>query len=238
MVGPSLWVGVAALLASMAGCGSSTSESGPTPSSASQPATSSTSEPSPRDPDPASLLQRLVIGDDDLRPGERTDIIDGGTDADFEVTLDYCGAAFPSEGHRVARRQQGIADDTNPNIASNEAVLYEPDYAEQALAEIERAVAECPPDKLAESDVVGTPALRTSSRPIPEDQLTSVVADHLAIVETATPENGPELTLAAIFQRRGRVLIISYSPDPARAVALANSAGKRLADSPAEELGA
>ena len=68
-------------------------------------------------------------------------------------------------------------------------------------------------------------------------RLLDVADDHVAVDITITTAHGKVVETSSIYQRRGDVLIGSYSPDLDRAVALANSAGRRLAAAPAEQVG-
>jgi hypothetical protein len=182
------------------------------------------------------VLDALVISESELRDGEALQQREDGKGADGYVTLDYCGYTFESEGERTDRRQVDVVDDSGDQVGSSEAVSYGSGGAERAVAEMRAAIEQCPPDEYADSTVEGVPRLKFRAEPVPEDQLTGVADDRVAAEVTYTDESGKTDATTLIYQRRGDVMIASYSDDPDRAIALAVAAGKRLADADPEDL--
>jgi len=187
--------------------------------------------------DEQAFLAALALDRSDVRRGEEAELIDGGDEVAGQVTLDFCGAAFATESHRLARHQEAILDGTGEYVGGTEAVRYEPGQAARAVDEMRDAIASCDPDELSDSTVGGVPAMRILSEPIDDSLLPDVADDHVAIVATASMEDGTQQQGSLIYQRRGDVLIGSYDPGNDRAVELANAAGRRLAAVPADQIG-
>lgn len=90
----------------------------------------------------SEILDAVSLSEQDAADPGDFSLMDGGDQVVNEVTLDLCDADYPSEALRVARRQVQISG--QPGWVSSEAVIYDsPDAAEQALYELEQAVAEC-----------------------------------------------------------------------------------------------
>jgi hypothetical protein len=186
---------------------------------------------------PASLLAGLVIADDDVRDGETAADRERGTEVDTQVTLDYCGVQFPSEALRTGRHQIDITDATGEIVGSNEAVSYEPGGARQAVDEMRGAFIDCPEGAFIESTVEGVPPISFDAFPLMEDDMPDVAADHVGARVTYTEEGGEPAVTYFAFQRRGDVMIASYSNDEARVLELANAAGRRLAAADGDAVG-
>lgn len=200
------------------------------PPSETSPSTSATTDQE------GELLDAIVIDDADLEPGQRAQLREFGDQVEDQVTLDYCGFSFASEAKRTARRQINVyAGDES--IASNEAVLYEPGGAEQAMAEMRKAISTCPKDELADSNVAGVPDMTWSATPLDPTRLDGLTDDHIGVVITVKTEDGESQQQTMIFQRRGDLLVGSYGPDPDRTVALATAIGARIADVPGDQIG-
>ncbi|MDQ1448365.1 MAG: hypothetical protein QOC79_1336, partial [Actinomycetota bacterium] len=149
---------------SVAGCSSGKGE---TSSPNSQPSPTSTSVGN--DLSNRAVLRRVSWQTGDLRPRYHPALFVGGDDVLNQVTLDMCGAKFPSEQRRRARHQVGVerAHQVLSGI-SIEAVLYDfPAGAGQAMHEIRAAKATCPSGYL-KSAVAGVPALRFRFAPAPD----------------------------------------------------------------------
>ncbi|MCU1497840.1 MAG: hypothetical protein JWM47_1793 [Acidimicrobiales bacterium] len=188
--------------------------------------------------DPALVVQTLVIADDDLRDGERTDLMEGGTLTTGSVTLDFCGYPFTTEDDRTARRQEVISTTAEDYVGSNEAVFYRPGQAATAIDEVRQAIAACPKDEAVGSKVEGVAEMVYATTPVAADDLDGLADDHVAVNVVATPTGGDALERTFIYQRRGDVLMASYAIDPARAIALAEAAAARLAAMPPADVGA
>jgi hypothetical protein len=135
----------------------------------------------------------------------------GGDQVRGMVSLDICGQRFDSESLRVARHQVGIKGADGKGVISTEALLYrDPAAAEQAMDEIQAAVAACPttPTK---SPVAGAPALSYEVNPPPDGDWQPVEGvDRLAYDLTASDDAGHSARLETIYLRRGRLLLAIY----------------------------
>jgi hypothetical protein len=197
------------LVVALAGCssGKSTSSSGSTVSTA--PSALSHSE----------ILRRVSFQVGDLRSGYLPRLFDAGDEVAGQVTLDLCGANFPSEPRRSARHQVGVADSQqNDTGVSIEAVVYDtPNHAAQAMRELRAAQANCPSDYV-RGDVAGVPALRYRFGAAPDTTWTRVTGvDRFAVEATVNDRQGHTEHDFDIYQQRGRVLVGLYTEDPATA---------------------
>lgn len=178
------------------------------------------------------VVTALATDDADLAEGEeRTITAQGEPDYEQEPsTLAYCSYQMVNEASRIQRLEVQVreGDEVRGTI---DAALYTPGRAMAALRELRAGELQC-----------GTglvPPLRWESETAPSTWSTKDLAasvtgdlteDHWAKTVTRTPAGGePEVT-TVIVQRRGEALVVVSSPDQARALELAGSAGKRLAD--------
>lgn len=224
--------GAVAVALCIAGCSSG---------KAGSPATSTTASTSKALTD-AQVLRRVSFQAGDLRPGYRPALFQGGDQVTDQVTLDLCGATYPSEQRRRARHQVGAVDahrrDTGVSI---EAVLYDsPAGAQQAMREVRAAKAHCPTGYV-RGDVAGVPPLRYRFAAAPDTSWPKVDGvDRFAVTATLNDQRGHSELGSAIYQERGRLLVALYTPDPSStAKALARSIesftdvlARRMADLP------
>lgn len=161
----------------------------------------------PAQPTVEEIVRAVEVGPDDLPDefgaeefGERGDRVDG------YVTLDMCGAAFPSEDLRTARHQVGYSAPDGDAISS-ETVAYELGGAEQAMGELRDAIVNCPTGFVG-SSVAGQPRFKTQIGALPADA--DWQEDTLAIRVTLMPKNGPSFSGVSIYQRRGDVITAVY----------------------------
>jgi hypothetical protein len=97
---------------------------------------------------------------------------------------------------------------------SNENVVYDSaEAASQAFEEIRTAVAHCPRDQFVSAKVGGLPPTKFEIAPIPDDQIGQVSPAHVAVGGKLIFQTGGQMTLAAVYQRRGRVMAALYGPD-------------------------
>jgi len=157
-----------------------------------------------------ALVERIAVTTPQLGSGVTRSTPPGGDTVTHEVTLDICGADFPSEGLRTARLQV-VYSRAGAGFGSNEVVTYRTGGTAHAAAEVAHAVATCPHHPVA-SKVAGTPLLtytftRLASRaPWP--------AGTLAYDSTATDGKTTE-HLIGIFMWHDRVFSGVYgSADP------------------------
>jgi len=152
----------------------------------------------------------------DLHSGYLPRLYDSGDEVASQVTLDLCGANFPSEPLRRARHQVGVADShQNDTDVSIEAVLYNsPDAAMQAMRELRAAKATCPKGYV-RGDVADVPPLRYRFRAAPDTTWTRVAGvDRFAVEATVNDQQGHIEHDFDIYQQRGRVLVGLYTADP------------------------
>lgn len=211
-------VGAVATLLVLSGCAGDESKDAATTGAAGRDTTTTEVEPADTAEDRQDLLRQVALGDDDLPPGQHFELYEGGDEVIGQVTLDLCGAEFPSEVLRTARLQQGSMGAGDDDFISNENVLYrDADAAQQALAEVRQVVESCPSDEFLPSTVEGVPDLRYDLTPLGEDQLGAMTEDHVAFRAVVTAENGESVDQAMVFLRRGRVVTAVYANSPEQA---------------------
>lgn len=152
-----------------------------------------------------------------------------GNRVDGYVTMDLCGADFPSEALRTARHQVAYSASNGDSI-STETVAYEPGGAEQAMAELRGAVGSCPNSFVA-SKVAGQPAMKMGFEALPQEADWQEGSVGLRV--TITPEKGPNVSGAVIYQTRGDIMAAVYvwagpKTSPKLAAPLATLLSKRL----------
>src|SRR4051794_33557016 len=76
----------------------------------------SDSETVKKDASATELVQFVGIRQNDVKANDKVEVIPGGDQVAGQVTLDLCGATFPSEQKRKVRNQVG-AKVTNGNSA-------------------------------------------------------------------------------------------------------------------------
>lgn len=162
------------------------------------------------------ILRRVSFQQGDLRSPYRAVLFGDGDQVTDQVTLDLCGATFPSEVRRRARHQVGVADAKQRDAGiSIEAVLYDSaDGASEAMREVRAAKGNCPPG-FVPSDVQGVPPLRYQFAPAPDRSWATIQGmDRFAVAATISDQHGHSDREEAIYQQRGRLLVILYVGDP------------------------
>ena len=190
---------------------------------------------------PDALVGRIGLTAADLSGGATVRTLEGGDSFAGLITLDLCGAAFPSETHRIARHQVDVVPPggryTDTSGISNEVVAYDSAaHAAAALTEWRAAAAACPLGAWRHMRVSDLPELRydaLSERPDPH----LPAADNSRTTYTVTAhDSGDRGYGLLILQRHGTVLDAIYltSESPltpaitATANHLADITGKRL----------
>jgi hypothetical protein len=153
------------------------------------------------------LVQALVVAPEKLDSSWTMQLSEGG-DGLRVNTLDLCGAPYPSDALRTARRQVEYGPDSDDMTISNEIVTYRPGGAAQALKEVQQAVATCPGGEVQEKDLHGGMAvyhvqklLVTGPKWLPGTQAYYVEIDH---------DDGSTFTECEILQSRANVVDIVY----------------------------
>jgi hypothetical protein len=211
---------IVGLAIAVAGCSSGKGNAGGSDSQRSTPSTSAPSALSG-----AAALKRVSWQNGDLRAPYVPVLYDGGNDVAGQVTLDMCGASFPSEQRRRERHQVGVEhSQLRVSGISIEAVLYDaPAGAVQAMQEIRAAKAHCP-SGYAKSTVAGVPPLRYRFAPAPDGTWAKVKnVDRFVMVVTINDQQGHSQLVDLVYQQRGRLLVGFYTNPTATATALTRS---------------
>jgi hypothetical protein len=161
------------------------------------------------------VLRRVSWQAGDLRAPYHTVLFGGGDQVVNQVTLDLCGANFPSEQRRTARHQVGVLSGKAGAGISIEAVLYgAPAGAAQAMREVRAAKTNCP-SGYEQGDVAGVRPLRYRFAPAPDTAWNKVNGvDRFVVVATLNDRQGHTEHVNAVYQQRGRLLVGFYSTDP------------------------
>jgi hypothetical protein len=217
------------------GGGSAKSASSSSESTSSEPTSSSSAQASVA---PQDVLTSLALKDGDLPAGVTLRLIPGGDQVEGQVTMDMCGADFPSEQLRTNRLQEIAKDASNVTVVNDENVRYRSSQgADQAMSEVRQAVSECDPSQFVNSHVSGIPPLQYQLVVIPESQLSGLAQDHFAIAATLTAQSGETHSSVLIYQRRGAMLVGIYGPTVDQLLPFAQIAATRLAALSATDAG-
>ena len=131
--------------------------------------------------------------------------------------LRYCGARYPSEQNRTARRLMALYDSTNARVGPlSDAVVYDTsEHAAAALDELRRQLATCKPNTMIDSPngqlVVGPEPSDgvTFNNLVPEAQravMTEVVSE---------PSTGGSARIQTLWQRNGEYVVsLTLDGDP------------------------
>jgi hypothetical protein len=194
------WVLPLLLAALLSACGGSDSTAGEPAIDSARSGTTHLTE--------AEMVRAVEVRPDDLpgKYGSTNRFGEAGDGVDGYVTLDMCGAAFASEDLRTARHQVAYSAPDGDSI-STETVAYESRGAQQAMAELRDAIANCPKG-FVRSNVAGQPIHKLAIKALPEEA--DWQEDTLAMRVTVTPENEPGMSGVLIFQRRGDLMTAVY----------------------------
>ena len=171
------------------------------------------SNPLSNDPS-APYLQRIVVRQSDVPPGNTVQLLDGGNQVNGQTTLDLCNGTYPSEALRTARLQVVENDTGGSGVLSTEAVLYRHGSdAAQAMNEVHSVAAACP-DRPVVSPV-GEPTITTRFQAPPDDSWPHVTGvARQAYAFTTSDSLGVADNHIAVYLQRGRVLEGVYFPSP------------------------
>ena len=157
-----------------------------------------------------SVLMQVVLRPSDVPAGFDVGLYKGGDQVAGQVTLDLCGATFPSEAFRIARRQVAVVSGQTEYF-STEAVMYAnaADRAE-AVNEVMHAVAACPTG-FVQGNVAGEPPLKTTFAASPDaDWPATAGIDRLALDLTVSDQQGDSEREVQVFLSRGALLLGLY----------------------------
>jgi hypothetical protein len=172
-------------------------------------------QPTETPPAELALLTAATVQPEDLAPPYEITQSADGTTVKGAVTLDFCGAIFPSEDLRSGRLQVGIRNaTTTQTVASVEAVSYrDAAGATQALDELSRARRACPKGRYVDSTLSGLPPSKWKFAPAPDAKWDDVngVRRQAYDVQITEPQSRPIRAHLVYFQH-GRFLIGVYGP--------------------------
>jgi hypothetical protein len=184
-----------------------------------------------RDAASSPSLDSVILPARNVGTGYVRRTIPGGRGVANQVTLDFCGGAYPSEALRLARFQAAYVRGANEIAFSNEVVRYRSGGAAQALREVERRERTCVRNR----PVVGAP----DKRYVRLSRLRDPRLPPGAIAMSATIQQNVQgalvrVDVVIVYQRRGNVLsgIYAYGGTEAQRV----SQALRLASLSAERL--
>jgi hypothetical protein len=179
------------------------------------------------------MLTTISLQDEDVPAGAAISLLPGGDKVAGQVTLDLCGADFPSEARRAARLQEVAKDSAGVSIVSDENVLYKSaGDAKQALDEVRAVIAGCDPSALVPSKVSSVPPLHYQLDVLPDTRLDGLTADHIAFVATLKSEQGQTKIVTIVYQRRGPFLVGLYANATDQVISFARLVATKLAALP------
>lgn len=195
-------------------------------------------EPDATAADTELLAALAMTAEDAAESGDGGSVgtIPGADDIAYAGNTSYCAILRTTDSDLEARANRQLRDAEGRYLADNEAALYAPGAAAKTMNEIKGAFIDCPEGELVDPPGGAPPAVYEAV-PITEDRLTDLASDHVAATVTVTPEKMQVSTRTIIYQRRGDVIIATFSEDEDLAVELANAAGKRLAAADASAVG-
>jgi hypothetical protein len=197
------------------------------------PLATSTPTQRPRPGSLSALLSDVAMRRQDVPGTARIVLIPGGDDVAGQVTLDECGQHFPTERLRVARHQIDSVDTSGHMTLSNENVVYRTAAgASQALRELRTAIATCPPNEFVPSILTNQPPIRSRFTAIPAHSTASLLPNRVAVRMDIATQTAPSQTSYAIYQRRGRILVVVYGREPIRTLEEARILARRLSALP------
>lgn len=172
------------------------------------------SSPASRDPS-ASLLQGLVVRQQDVPSSSSVQLLDGGNLVTGQTTLDLCNGTFASEALRTARLQVVEYAPDGTDVLSTEAVLYRTSAdAAQAMSELRSVAAHCPDHAVVSP--VGEPTVTTRFTAPPDRSWPATPGvTRQAYAFTTTDSAGQSGDAVAVYLRRGRLLEGVYFHSPA-----------------------
>jgi hypothetical protein len=171
-------------------------------------------------------LQQIGVQQTDAPTGYFVGLFNGGDQVNGQVTLNLCGADYPSEAVRVARYQVGVAQSPQSSLLlSTEAVAYrDPAATSQAFSELSHAAGQCP-NAYVQGKIAGEPPLRTVLGPQPDTGWSNVAGvDRLAFDATVSDQKEHSQEHVDVFVKRGRILIGVYIRNPESPVAVDGNA--------------
>lgn len=208
-------------------------------------------QPSVTSTEDLATLTAVSIQPSDLRAGFQTLPYPSGTSVHGYVSLDLCGADFPSEAKRTGRSQTSVVPSFDPTfdgtIFATEAIMYPDDQtAVQAMTELTTAANNCPTS----SFVMGPACTCHVGNQTPENWQFHPAPDlrwkktpgtqRLAFDVTIADQKGHSTREDLIYQRHGRLVVAIYGnpADIAYTVPGHAKAEQRLANAIAQRLAA
>ncbi len=161
----------------------------------------------------ASLLQNLVVRQQDVPTSYVVATIAGGDQVQGQATLDLCDATYASEALRLERLQTAAFDQQQVANLSTEAVLYRSAAATtQAFREVAEVARTCPTTPTTDP-LTGTTSTTTFG-PTPDKSWAHTPGvDRQAYSVTTTDDTGTSRTSTVVYLKRGAVLLGLYFID-------------------------
>ena len=182
---------------------------GPATTSAGSASPSATGTASASPTDPTQLaLAGLGIATSDFATGYSVHLVANG-DTLSAPSIDFCGAEYPSEAHRVGRRLVVLSDSTNTDLGVfTEAVAYDTvAHATAALDELRTKITTCAPHTMTTAD--GQDVL-IDSRPVDGVNLAGMLPQAQRAVESEMRMNtstGLSSLTQTVWQMKGPYLV-------------------------------
>jgi hypothetical protein len=160
------------------------------------------------------LLATVSLQPGDVQPPAAILPYQSATTVRGQVSLNLCGAEFPSEALRAGRRQVGVYAGQS-QVFSVEAILYRDDAAAaQALAELTRARKACPKGFVS-TGVRGDALIKNHFNHVAKRYRRAVSGvERVAFDITQTTQDGRGGETLVIYQRRGPIVVGLYSMTP------------------------
>ena len=172
-------------------------------------------QPTETPPAEYAILTATSVQPTDLAPQYEIALTPDGTIVNGAVTLDFCGALFPSEDLRTGRVQVVIRNAaTAQSVASVEAVSYaDAAAATQALDELGRARRACPQGRPVTSAVAGIGPAKWTFAPAPDTKWDDVAGVRRQAYDVRIKEaQAKPIRAHLVYLQHGRFLIGLYGP--------------------------
>jgi len=182
-------------------------------------------------------LAELGLTTADFGTGYSVNLLPQG-DTLSQSSLRFCGAEYPSEKNRVARRLVALYDSANNRVGPvSDAVQYDSAaHAAAALAEVRSQLSSCAANTVVKT---GTTQLVVNPQPSDEVLLTNLLPEPERVVMTelvTEPSTGSSALIQTLWQQHGPYLVAltfeadSKTPFTADEQRLFNTLGGSIAD--------
>jgi len=157
-------------------------------------------------------LETVILAPQQVGAGYKRTTMRGGRQVAGQVTLDFCGDDYPSEGLRLERFQAVYLSKSSQVGLSNEVVRYRAEGAAQALAEVAQHVRTCPRNTPIPSPVAGAgPITYLRIDRLQDRRLLPGAIAVRVVVEVIEQGVKKRFTSMAVYQHRGNLLSGVYA---------------------------